>query len=112
MGYIGQAIIGVKVPNCSHVASIQHGRVQNNRDVPGTSWPFLPLSHLILHQTTSVFYPDQRGVLSAVVPEYFEFEIFTKPSEGAEVSIPARKNRVKFHDVGCSHRKPTICEQI
>ena len=27
MGYIGQAIIGVKVPNSSHVACIQHGRV-------------------------------------------------------------------------------------
>ena len=24
LGYIGQAIIGVKVPNSSHVASIQH----------------------------------------------------------------------------------------
>ena len=27
LGYIGQAIIGVKVPNSSHVACIQHGRV-------------------------------------------------------------------------------------
>ena len=27
MGYIGHAIIGVKAPNSSHVASIQHGRV-------------------------------------------------------------------------------------
>ena len=27
VGYIGQAIIGVKVPNSSHVACIQHGRV-------------------------------------------------------------------------------------
>ena len=27
LGYIGQAIIGVKVPNNSHVACIQHGRV-------------------------------------------------------------------------------------
>ena len=24
VGYIGQAIIGVKIPNSSHVASIQH----------------------------------------------------------------------------------------
>ena len=29
LGYIGQAIIGVKVPNSSHVASIQHRRVSN-----------------------------------------------------------------------------------
>ena len=29
LGYIGQAIIGVKAPNSSHVACIQHGRVQN-----------------------------------------------------------------------------------
>ena len=29
LGYIGQAIIGVKVPNSSHVACIQHGRVLN-----------------------------------------------------------------------------------
>ena len=27
MGYIGHAIIGVKVPNSSHVACIQNGRV-------------------------------------------------------------------------------------
>ena len=27
LGYIGQAIIGVKDPNSSHVACIQHGRV-------------------------------------------------------------------------------------
>ena len=27
LGYVGQAIIGVKVPNDSHVASIQHWRV-------------------------------------------------------------------------------------
>ena len=28
LGYVGQAIIGVKVPNSSHVACIQHGRVR------------------------------------------------------------------------------------
>ena len=28
LGFIGQAIIGVKVPSSSHVASIQHKRVR------------------------------------------------------------------------------------
>ena len=40
LGYIGQAIIGVKVPNSSHVACIQHGRVHKSknpcRSVPET----------------------------------------------------------------------------
>ena len=28
LGYIGQVIIGVKVPNSSHVVCIQHGRLR------------------------------------------------------------------------------------
>ena len=32
MGYIGQAIIGVKVPNCSLIAPIQHCRVMEDRN--------------------------------------------------------------------------------
>merc|ERR1719270_478793 len=35
---------------------------------------------------------------------------------GSELCLAILNNvyndRVKFHDVGCSHRKPTICEQI
>jgi len=36
--------------------------------------------------------------------------------QGSELCLAILNNvyndRVKFHDVGCSHRKPTICEQI
>ena len=38
LGYIGQAIIGVKVPNSSHVACIQHGRVDQDVDGRVRHW--------------------------------------------------------------------------
>ena len=52
LGYIGQAIIGVKVPNSSHVASIQHWRVRN-------------LSNIFAHQRTLSmrFYIFKKHVL-------------------------------------------------